>query len=269
MLLDAAPDRLHEAAVAARHIDETLDAQHVVRPDRGGEPGAERRDIGKRAGIDDETVEIVVVVFAFVLVQRRPRRKIVLGGGSEPERHRRRDPALLGRDQLDPRPQARLDLGPQLRQGGGVEKIGLVQDDEIGAEKLVGEHLFERIVVVDRRIGAALPGDRLRIVGEAPGRDRRRVDHRDDAIDRHAGADFGPGEGLDQRFRQREAGGFDDDMAGRLGPLDQPGQGRQEIVGDRAAQAAVGQLDDIARQSKSRRRSRAAARGRCRVRRTR
>ena len=128
---------------------------------------------------------------------------------------------------------------------GGVEQIGLVQDHEIGAGELVGEHLLERVVVVDRRVGAALPRDRLGSSAKRPGRDRRRVDHRDDAVDGHAGADLGPGEGLHQRLRQRQAGGLDDDMVGRLGAVDQPGQGRQEIVGDGAAQAAIGQLDDV------------------------
>ena len=33
--------------------------------------------------------------------------------------------------------------------------------------------------------------------------------------------------------------------SGGSAALEQPGQGRQEIVGDRAAQAAIGQLDDV------------------------
>ena len=34
-------------------------------------------------------------------------------------------------------------------------------------------------------------------------------------------------------------------MAGRLGPVDQPGECRQKIVGDGAAQAAIGQFYDV------------------------
>ena len=65
-----------------------------------GKPGAERRRIDHRAGIDDKTLEIVVVVLAFELVQRRPRREIVLGARREAKRYRRGTLALLGRDQL-------------------------------------------------------------------------------------------------------------------------------------------------------------------------
>ena len=34
-------------------------------------------------------------------------------------------------------------------------------------------------------------------------------------------------------------------MAGRLGPVDQPRQGRQKIIRDGAAQAAIGQFENV------------------------
>ena len=95
---DAVADRLHDlAAVAAGHVDETLDPQHVVRPDRGAQPGAKRGGVGYRPAVDDKAVEIVVIVLAFELVQRGAGGEIVLGRGGEPERHRRRHPALRAR----------------------------------------------------------------------------------------------------------------------------------------------------------------------------
>ena len=98
MLLDAVADRLHDlAAVAAGHIEEALDPQHVVRPDQPAQRGAEAGGVGDRAALDDKAVEIVVVVLAFELVQRRAGGEIVLGGGGKAQRHRRRAPALARR----------------------------------------------------------------------------------------------------------------------------------------------------------------------------
>src|SRR3546814_3864173 len=54
-----------------------------------------------------------------------------------------------------------------------------------------------------------------------------------------------PAERLHQRLRQGEPGGLDDDVVGRLGPVQQRRDGRQEVVGDGAADAAVGQFDDV------------------------
>ncbi len=104
--------------------------------------------------------------------------------------------------------------------------------------------LLERIVVVERRVGRALGGDLGRIVGEAPFRDRGGVDHRDDAVDRELCPESGPVERLDQRLRQREPGGLDDDVIGLRLPREQRRNGGSEILGHGAADAAVGQLDD-------------------------
>ena len=69
--------------------------------------------------------------------------------------------------------------------------------------------------MVERGIGRALRGDRFGIVGEAAGGDGGGVDHGDDAVDRERGADLRPVERLDQRLRQRQARGLDDDVLGR------------------------------------------------------
>ena len=127
----------------------------------------------------------------------------------------------------------------------GADQIGLVQHDQVGGHELVLVDLGERIVVFDGGILGALAGDRLRIVGEAAFGDGRRIDHGDDAVDGEARADRRPVEGLDQRLRQSEARGLDEDVLGRQVAVDQRLHGRDEIVGDGAAQAAIGELDDI------------------------
>ena len=91
----------------------------------------------------------------------------------------------------------------------------------------------------------ALAGDRLRIVGEAAFGDGRRIDHGDDAVDGEARADGRPVEGLDQGLRQSEPRGLDENVLGRQVAVDQRLHGRDEIVGHGAAQAAIGELDDI------------------------
>src|SRR5262249_52777633 len=62
---------------------------------------------------------------------------------------------------------------------------------------------------------------------------------------RDAALDLGPVEGLDQRLRQCQAGCLDEYVLGRALALQEALQGRQEIVGDGAADAAIRQLDHI------------------------
>ena len=99
--------------------------------------------------------------------------------------------------------------------------------------------------MIERGVGGALGGERVGVVGEAALGDRRRVNHGDDAVDRQPRAHLGPIEGFQQRLRQREAGGLDDDMVEPVGALQQGLDRGQEIVGDRAADAAIGEFDDV------------------------
>jgi len=186
-----------------------------------------------------------------------------------PSRTVGRDLAVGRLDELHDRAEPAADLSPERVARGRVEQVRLVEDDEVGAGELVGEDLIERVVVVDRRVRRPLRLERRRVVGKAPVGHRLGVDHDDDAIDRDAALDLGPVEGLDERLRQRQARGLDDDVLGRLGTVEEGLQGRQEIVGDGAADAAVCKLDHIVLAAALDCRSRAAARGRCRARRTR
>ena len=125
------------------------------------------------------------------------------------------------------------------------QQVGLVEDHQIGGAELVLEQLLERAVVIERRVGGALRLERRRFAREQAVAHGRRIDHRDHAVDRDAGADLRPLKRLHQRLRQGEAGGLDHDVIGRRHALQQALHGRHEIIGDRAADAAIRQLDDV------------------------
>ena len=105
----------------------------------------------------------------------------------------RRRPAVLGDRRLDARE-------PRL-----VDEVGLGDHDQVGAAELVLEQLLDRVVVLERKILRPLLGELCLVGGDAAFRHRRRVDHRDHAVDGHAVLHARPGEGLHQRLRQREA----------------------------------------------------------------
>ena len=178
------------------------------------------------------------------VVMRGPRGEIVLGRRLHAEQHVDVDGALAGRGDLDRARQRRGDLGPQAIEPFRLDEVRLVEQHEIGAEELVLVDFLERIVVVERRIGGALFGDARRIVGEAPLRHGGRVDDRHHAVDGEPRAQLRPVEGLDQRLRQGEARRLDDDVVGLRLAREQSRHGRDEIVGDGAADAAVGEFDD-------------------------
>ncbi len=109
-----------------------------------------------------------------------------------------------------------LDAGP----AGLVDEVTLVEQDQVGAEDLVLEHLFQRVVVLDRGVGRPsappAPRDRRRTGPRPrPGRRPRRRRRRPVTRARIAGQ-F---EGLHQRLRQSEAGGLDQDVLGRVRPV--------------------------------------------------
>nr|GFD52810.1 hypothetical protein [Tanacetum cinerariifolium] len=68
--------------------------------------------------------------------------------------------------------------------------------------------------------------------------------HRDDGVNGAGVADLRPLEGLNQRFRQREARGFDEDMVQITTAGDQLLHHREKLFLDGTAQAAVGQFID-------------------------
>ncbi len=91
----------------------------------------------------------------------------------------------------------------------------------------------------------ALGGDGGGVVGEAAVQHRRAVHDGYDAVHRDAAAYVRPAERLQQRLWQRQSRGLDQDMIRPLRHRHQRLDGRDEIVGDGAADAAVGELDDV------------------------
>ncbi len=246
MVADAGADGLdQEAHRLARDGGEALGAQHV-------RPGAEARDAGGELGrggelrqVEDHAVEVVVVMAFLGVVPGRAVGDIVLRGEAEAEQHRRVDAAPGAGDNADGAGQGALHRGAGAGEAGLVEQVGLRQGDEVGAGELVVEDLLHRVVMVEGLVGGALGGERGEVGGDAALGQRRAIDHGDDAIDRHPAADRRPVEGLDQRLRQGEAAGLDQDVVGRRGAGEQRIHGGDEVVGDRAAEAAIGQLDDV------------------------
>ena len=140
---------------------------------------------------------------------------------------------------------APCDRGKRPVDAGSVEQVALVEHHEIGAGDLVLEHFFDRVVMVERRVGLTLTRKRLEVGADPTVGERRAIDHRHHAVDGDAALDGGPMERLHQRLRQSEAGGLDDDVLDlRLAREDQIERGH-ELVGHRAAQAAIGELDDV------------------------
>ena len=242
--LDHLPHRL------AGNVGEALQPQDVVAGDHRLQAIVEARGVGDRPGLDDERMELVVVVivvgaFVLQLVVGLAIDDVVLGADAETEQHLRRDDAVLRLDHRRAALQVRQDIGLDHRHLRRVDEVGLVQDDQVGRRQLILEQFLDRAFVVEAVVLGALGFQLVVVVGETPGGHRRAVDHRDDAVDGHAGLDPRPVEGVDQRLRQGEAGGLDDDVVKLAVARQQLFHRRDEVVGDGAADAAIGQLDDV------------------------
>ena len=128
---------------------------------------------------------------------------------------------------------------------GGIDQIGLVENDEIGAGELVGEHLLERVVVIERRVRRALQRDGLGIGGETAAATAAPSITASTPSTVMRVRISGQAKACTSGFGNARPEVSIEDVLGRLGAVEQPGHGRQEIVGDGAAQAAIGELDDV------------------------
>ena len=196
--------------------------------------------------IDMEADKIIVLVVFVVVVMGVTAIQIVLGGGTladqDIDRHigpRCADDAnALAQFLLD----ARVDLNPGIL---GYE-VGLVGDHQISGTQLFLEQLLERALVIERVVRPPLNVHRRRVGGKQAITHGRAIHNRDHAVDRDPAFDLGPIEGFDQRLRQRQTRGFDDDMIRQRISGQEGLHGRHEIVGNGAADAAIGKLHDIA-----------------------
>ena len=243
---DALADPLHEKAhVLARYRREPLDAEDPVRGDGPGDPGREGVRAIDLVQLDAERREVVVVVLPLLVEVGGAGVEVVLRRGLDPEEHGRVHRAFAGDDPLDGRPQHRPDLGADPAHLGLVHEIGLVQHNEVRAGELLLQQLLERALVVEGVVGLALGLDRCGVRREEPRRVRGGIDDRDHPVHGHPRAHARPAERLHQRLGKGETRSLDDDVVGRSVAVEQGLDGGEEVVRDGAADAAVGELEDV------------------------
>jgi hypothetical protein len=237
--LDQEPHRL------AGDSYKSFDAKHIVRVRDRRDPFRQLDRVDDFRKRHHETVEIVVVVVRLLVMKSAAILDVVLAADAQAEQRRRIDFSIGHGDDLN---------GPRQRAGysrergieaGGVEEVALVQHHEVCTRDLVREHFLDRIVVIKRLIGGALPRQRLDVGGDAAVRQRGAVHHGNHAIHRNPAADRRPMKRLNQRLRQREAGGLDHDMLHRRPPRQDGVERRHEFVRHGAAQTAIGEFDDV------------------------
>ena len=211
----------------------------------GGHPAHQILWIGDRVQGDHETVEVIMFMVFLAVMVGPPLVDHGGGVGVEAEQHVGVDLAVAGGDDFD-RPAKMIgDLAFGRRARRRVQQIDLRQDHQIGAGDLVLEDLLNRVVVVEGVIGRALGRQGVEIAGHLTGGQGRAVDHRDHPVDGHPATDVRPLKRLHQGFGQGQARGFDEDVIDRRAGRQNGFQGRLKIVGNGAANAAIGQFDDI------------------------
>ena len=99
--------------------------------------------------------------------------------------------------------------------------------------------------MVERIVRHALGGERVHVGGDTAFGQCRAVDHGDNAVDGDAVLHGRPLEGLHERLRQSETRGLDQDMVDLRRARQDLVERRHEIVGYGAADAAIGELDDV------------------------
>ena len=182
-------------------------------------------------------LQLVIVVGAAVV-------DVVFGAEAKPEQQASIHLAVDRGDDLDAARQCVGDRGARFGETGVVEQVALVEHHEIGAGDLILEHFLDRIVMIQRAVGGALPRQRVEIGCDTAVGERGAVDHHDHAVDGDAALDRRPLEGLHQRLRQRQAGRLDHDVLGAVARQDAV-ERRHEFVRHGAAQAAIGEFDDV------------------------
>ena len=170
---------------------------------------------------------------------------LVLDGETQPKQDRRIDLAVGRRHDPDGAAKMLADDGIGACGAGSIDQVALREDHQIGAGDLVLEHFLDRIVMVERLVGAALRGERIHVRRDAALGEGCPIDNGNDAVDGDAALHRRPLERLHERFRQSEAGGLDQDVVDLRRARQDQVERRHEIVGHGAADAAIGELDDV------------------------
>ena len=105
---------------------------------------------------------------------------------------------------------------------------------------------MQRRLVVEVGVLLALCIHRSRVGGELASSGGRHVDHGDHRVHRAGVANFGPVEGLHQRLGQGQATGFNQDVVDLVAPRNQRLHDGVKLFLHGAAQAAIGQLIQLA-----------------------
>ena len=180
-----------------------------------------------------------------IVVVRRAAFEVVFGGSVQTQRNGGWHSAIARLDQTSARPCVFLDASFNVAPVAVFDQVGFVDDDQVSAAQLLFEQLFERGLVVQRFIRFPSGLNRYWVRREQTVGHSAAINHRHNTIDRHARTESRPINRFDQGLRQGQTAGFDHDMLGRIVPVEQGFHSRDKVVGNRAAQAAVGQLHDV------------------------
>ena len=127
-----------------------------------------------------------------------------------------------------------------------TEAIRPAHQHQIGGAQLIVKEGVDVTEVIQAGISHALGLEGRRIGHNAAVAEGFPIDHGHHAGDTGSGSDLRPAKGLDQRKRQGQTAGFNNDSIQLIGPLKQLLHHRKELVLNGAAEAAIGQLHDAA-----------------------
>ena len=222
-----------------------LDAKDVLLFGQAHDGRRKRLGIGHFRQLDHHRVEIIMFMVVLAVMVRRAGGNVIFSRSVQAEDHARVDHAIGHRQHRH----SAGHLGADHLTGGGkarvTRKIGLGQKDQIGAQDLVFEDLGQRGFMVKAWVGGTLGIDCGDIGGKAPGGHGFGIGKGDHAINGDLRADGRPVKRLEQGLRQCQARGFDQDMVGADGHGHQGLDRGDEVIGDSAADAAVGQFHDV------------------------
>ena len=201
--------------------------------------------------LDHHRIELLVIVLVFlavlIVVVAVAQMDALFRRSADAKQQVEIELAVLCLHHLDLQRQFRTHQGFDPYAGGGIDKVGLGQHDQIGGQQLVLEQRVQRRFMVQIGVGTALRIHCLRVGGELASGGGGHVDDGDDRVHRARIANLGPVEGLHQRFGQGQSGSLDQDVVD-LGPaLDELAHHRVELFLHRATQAAVGQFIELPR----------------------